>query len=122
MVQNAAFALATRSRKLILLALETRSAQDSFPVCSTANHSGTRSHAVPLLARSASRRSVITRGCPTGLGSKRSWKEKHLPADKFPLVKSLGVSEASRFTGSERGEEEEEEENKPQISQMTQMF
>jgi ABC-type xylose transport system permease subunit len=43
--------------------------------CSMANLSGTRSHGVPLLARSASLRSVITRGYPTGLGSKRSRKE-----------------------------------------------
>jgi 2-dehydro-3-deoxygluconokinase len=54
--------------------LETRSAQGSFPDCSTANLSGTRSHGAPLLARSASLRSVTTRGYPTGQGSKHSRK------------------------------------------------
>ena len=82
-VRNAVSARATRFRKLIPSALETRSAQDSYPDYSTANLSGTLSPVVPPLARFASLPSAITRGCPTDVDSKRSWKESYLPADKL---------------------------------------
>ena len=103
MVQNTVFARATRFRKLILSALETRSAQGFFPDCSTAKLCETLLHEVPLSARSASLPSAITRGCRTDLDSKRSWKESYLPADKLKSVemksRSISHSGAQNWRG-----------------------